>query len=167
MKAIFKNKTKYSNETYKNFLEFHQNKYGINYDFTTIVMILLITFCIIANFKYSNFGTGILFILVLIIFIFYRFFYPVKKVKKEIDSDKFKNEREFIFKFYDKYFTINQGKKYTKIRYWQLHKAFENNNFFYLYINKDHAFLLDKNGFYAGDSSAFLRFIKKKILFKI
>lgn len=167
MKILFKNKTKYTKQAYEKYLQFHQNKYGHNYQFVTIVTILLLCFCIITNFKYSNYITAFLLVITLTIFCFYRFLSPTKKVQKELKSEKFEKEKEFTFAFYEKYFTISDKKFLDKIKYWQLHKVFETEDFFYLYINKDHAFLLDKSTFSNGDISEFLRFLKKKIWYKL
>ena len=167
MKILFKNKTKYTKQAYEKYLQFHQNKYGHNYHFVTAVTILLLCFCIIMNLKYSNYITAFILIIILVIFCFYRFFNPVKKVQKELETEKFKKEQEFTFTFYEKYFTISDNQFLDKIKYCQLHKVFETEDFFYLYINKDHAFLLNKFTFSKGDISEFLRFLKKKLWYKL
>lgn len=167
MEILFKNKTKYTKQSYEKYLQFHQNKYGDKYKFNTIVIILLICFCLIMNLKYNNYNTAIILIIALITFCFYRLFYPVKKVKKELKTEKFEKEKEFTFTFYDKFFVISDKKLSEQIRYWKLHKVYETKDFFYLYINKDHAFLLDKSAFTKGDISKFLQFLKKKIWYKI
>lgn len=167
MKILFKNKTKYTKQAYQKYLEFHQDKYGNKYQFTTILYILLLVFCIIMNLKYSNIITSLILTLILIVFCFYRFFYPIKKVKNELETEKFKKEKEFTFTFYEKYFVISDKKISEKIKYWQLHKVFETKDFFYLYINKDHAFLLDKTTFIKGNTFNFFRFLKKKTWYKL
>ena len=167
MKILFKNKTKYTKQIYQKYLQFHQSKYGNKYTFTTIVTILFLCFCFIMNLKYSNYNTSILLVIVLIVFCFYRFFYPVKKVEKELKTEKFENEKEFTFTFYEKFFIISDTKSSEKIKYWKLYKVYETDEFFYLYINKDHAFLLDKSTFIRGNTTEFLKFLKKKTWFKI
>ena len=119
------------------------------------------------NLKYSNIITSLILTLILIVFCFYRFFYPIKKVKNELETEKFKKEKEFTFTFYEKYFVISDKKISEKIKYWQLHKVFETKDFFYLYINKDHAFLLDKTTFIKGNTFNFFRFLKKKTWYKL
>ena len=84
-----------------------------------------------------------------------------------IKTEKFEKEKEFTFKFYEKYFTISDSNNFEKIKYWKLYKIYETNDFFYLYINKDHAFLLEKNTFTKGDISTFYIFVKRKIWFKM
>ena len=156
MKILYKNKTKYTKEVYSKFLQFHQNKFGNKYTFSTVVTILLLCFCIITNLQYYHKSVAFILLITLIIFCFYRFYHPIKLVKQELKTEKFKNEIEFTFKFYKKFFTIFDSKNLEKIQY-----------FFYLYIDKNHAFLLDKNTFTRGDTSEFLKFIKRKIWFKI
>ena len=45
MKLLFKNTTRYSEEVYKEFLSFHQNKYQFRYTlYTFVIAMLLIMF---------------------------------------------------------------------------------------------------------------------------
>ena len=55
MKVLFKNKTKYTKEMYKEFLEFHEEKYGTTYYIYTIIFILSFVFCIVMQLKYANY----------------------------------------------------------------------------------------------------------------
>lgn len=162
MKILFKNKTQYTKQNYQKYLNFHQNKYGLRYQFITIVVILLLSFCTIMNLKYKHYLTAFLVLICLIIFIYHQFFRPQKVIKKEIQTEKFENEEFFTFTFYEKYFIITNKSIKQKLKYRHLAKVFETNDFFYLYINKDHAFLLEKSGFTVGDTNKFLRFLKKQ-----
>lgn len=166
MKVLFKNKTQYNKEIYKEFLEFHQEKYGTSYIFSTIVPTLLLIFCIIVQLQSRNFYLAILTTIIAILFAGWHFYDPIKTVKKEVQSKKIENEQEFIFKFYEKHFNIYSQKINSKIHYWQLHKIFETEEFFYLYIDKTHAFLLSKKGFEMGNSDEFAEFINRKCRFK-
>ena len=78
MNILFKNTTKYTKQAYEKYLQFHQNKYGYNYQFITIVTILLLCFCIIMNLKYTNYITTVVLSIILGTFCYYRFFNPVK-----------------------------------------------------------------------------------------
>lgn len=167
MEILFKNKTKYTKEIYSKYLQFHQKKFGKKYEFTTIVTILLLCFCIFSNTRYYNYLTALILFIVLGFFCFYRFFYPIKKVEKELKTEKFVEEKEFTFEFYEKYFMIYDKKTPYKMKYSQLYKVFETDNAFYLYINKDHAFLLNKSTFSVGNTLEFLKFLKKKIWYKL
>ena len=162
MKVLFKNKTQYTKQTYQKYLNFHQNKFNLRYRFTTIVIMLLLSFCMIMNFKYKNYPTAFLVFICLLIFIYWQFFHPQKVIDKEIKTDKFENEEFFIFTFYEQYFIITNKSIKQKLKYRHLAKIFETDDFFYLYVNKDHAFLLEKSGFSIGDTTKFLKFLKKK-----
>lgn len=166
MKILFKNNTKYTKNVYQKFLQFHQQKYGNKYTFTTSLTIILLFFCIITNIKYSNYFTALILIFALIGFCFYSFFYPVKKVKKELKTEKFEKEKVFTFCFYDNFFTISDKFFFDKIKYWKLYRVYETDQFFYLYINKDHAFLLDKSTFVKGNINNFSKFLRRKIWFR-
>lgn len=166
MKVLFKNKTQYSKEIYKEFLEFHQEKYGSKYIINTVLISILFLFCIIVQIQSYKFELAILTAIILTIFICWRLYNPVNTVKKEIKSEKIEKEQQFIFKFYDKYFNIYGKKINSKIIYWKLYKIFENEDYFYLYLDKTHAFLLSKQGFDIGTPEEFREFIKKKCIFK-
>ena len=164
---LFENKTKYNKNIYDTFLKFHQNKYNTKYTINTLIITILLIFCMVVNFKCDNFALGVLFLISIILLFAYRIYNPIKTIKKERNSEKIRNEKEFIFIFYNRYFVICDGKKKEKVRYWNLYKAFEDTSLIYLYINKNYAFALDKQGFILGDYKDFMKFIKKKILFKI
>lgn len=129
-------------------------------------MVALILFCLILQVKYHNITIAILFCCGLTFFILWRFFRPISEVSKEYKSEKIQNEKEFTFKFYDKFFTVEDNKEYFKMKYYQLYKVFETKEFFYLYIDKTHAFLLEKSKFKKDASASFSSFIKKKCWFK-
>lgn len=167
MKVKFKNKTTYTKEAYKVFLNFHQRKFGLKYKVSTLIIIILLAFCAVVNFKYGNTGIGILFIIGVLGFLLYRFYHPIKKIEKESNSEKINGDKEFVFSFYDHYMHILGNKLNRKIGYWNIKKAFEDKDYIYLYINDEDAFVLKKDGFTIGYSKDFIPFIKKKILFKI
>ena len=166
MKILFKNKTRYTKQIYKEFLEFHQEKYGATYMGYTVLLIILFIFCIILQIQSRNYLLSILTLCILIGFVFWRLYNPIKTVQKEIQSEKIENQQEFIFKFYERKFIIYGKKMKSEIKYWKLYKIFETDDYFYLYIDKDHAFLLSKNGFEIGTPNSFREFIKRKCRFK-
>ncbi len=166
MKVIFKNKTKYSKAVYQQFLEFHQETYGVMYHTYTMAIILALLFCIILQFQSRNYEIALITLAIEIAFITWRFKHPVTTVEKEMQSPKIENEQEFIFKFFEKCFTIYSRKLNRQLYYWQLRKIFETEDFFYLYIDRTHAFLLDKKQFEIGTSDAFRAFISRKCKFR-
>ena len=162
LKLLFKNTTKYTKTVYDNFLVFHNKKYQLTYMAYTAIVVAFILFTLIFQVKYHNFTIAIVLCCGLTVFVLWRFFRPVAEVTKEYKSEKIQKEKEFTFKFYDKYFVTEDDKQYSKIKYYQLHRVFETSDFFYLYIDKKHAFLLDKTKFKKDNPSEFSSFIKKK-----
>lgn len=165
MKILFKNRTKYTKSTYQEFLNFHQEKYGPKYQFYTAIILILIFFCFAMQVKYHKYTLAILFACSLTAFFLWRFFHPLKQIKKEMESEKITKEKEFSFRFFEKHFEISDKQKIEKMKYYKLLRVFETKTFFYLYIDKNHAFLLSKNSFVIGSPEEFSKFIKKKCPF--
>ena len=164
LEVLYKNKTSYSKEVYDKFLEFHRNKYGFRYKLYNIIIIAIILACIIYLVSYNLFSTAIVFCIIFVIFIVWRLFKPVSDVSKEYNSEKIKNSTTYTFTFYDKYFTLKDSKAYSKIKYYKLRRIFNTEKYYYLYIYKTHAFLIDKSKFIKGDYKDFYKFIKTKNL---
>ncbi len=162
MKILFKNITTYSEKNYKKFLKFHNKKFNSYYTFTTIITLILILYCIIVTIQYKNLKLFMLFFILLICYFIYSFFYPIKKIQKELKSDTICNSETFTFVFYKYYFKIIGNKQHIKFPYFKLYKVFETKDFFYLYSNKNHSFALNKNGFKIGNSKNFSKFIRTK-----
>ncbi len=162
LKLLFKNTTKYTKAIYDKFLIFHNQKYQFTYMAYTAMVVAFIIFSLIMQVKYHNFTIAIILCCGLTAFVLWRFFRPVSEVKKEYKSEKIEKEKEFTFKFYNHYFIIEDDKEFSEIKYRQLYHVFETLDFFYLYIDKKHAFLLDKTKFKKNNPSEFSTFIKKK-----
>lgn len=166
LKILFKNTTKYSQQIYKKFLEFHKNKFNFSYTLYTAIVLIAIFFCLAMQVKYHNYNIAILLAISLSCFFLWRFLHPMSEVRKDFNSDKIQNEKEFTFNFYEKYFKIRDKNKYEIVKYRNLYKVFETTEFFYLYIDKTHAYLVSKSGFTKGTSLEFVNFIKKKCRFR-
>lgn len=162
LKLLFKNKTRYTKAVYSKFLAFHRKKYHFTYTIYTILVISFLLFSLIWQISYHNFSIALLLCGGLIGFILWRYLHPISEIAKEYKSDKIQKEKEFTFLFYEKFFTVDDKEEIYEIKYYQLHKVFETSDFFYLYLDKKHAFLIDKSNFENSTSSAFSAFIKKK-----
>lgn len=162
LKILFKNTTKYSKEVYDRFLAFHSKKYHITDTLYTIVVILFVLFCLILQVKSHHLNLAILICCGLTAFILWRFCRPIFVITKEYKSEKIQKEIAFTYQFYHHFFTIEDTKEYSKIKYYELYKIFETSEFFYLYLDKTHAFLLDKSCFQKNNPVDFSQFIKKK-----
>lgn len=162
LKLLFKNTTQYTKAVYEKFLIFHSKKYHFTYTAYTVLVAAFILFSLILQVKHHNFTLAILFCCGFTGFILWRFFRPISDVSKEYQSPKIQKEQSFTFQFYSKFFIIQQKELYSKIKYYHLHRVFETTDFFYLYIDKTHAFLVDKTTFKKNNPSEFSTFIKKK-----
>lgn len=166
LKILFKNETKYNKEIYENFLNFHNKKFHFKYTLYTAAIIMLLIFCLSLQVKYHNYTLAILFGIFLSAFFLWRFLHPFSTVQKELKSKKIENEKVFNFIFYEDKIKIRDNQNYNVISYYKLYKIFETENFFYLYIDKTHSFVLNKHGFLIGNSNDFSTFIKKKCKLK-
>ena len=160
MKVLFKNTTKYTKENCNNFLEFHTNKYGKKELIELILVIICIGYIIVFNIININWILLLMAILIGIGIYFY-------KKNNNIKSKKQKNTiKEFTFYFYDKYIKIKYKRNFERLKYFQLHKVFETEEYFFLYLDEKQSLILSKSGFEVGNPKGFSKFIKGKCPFK-
>ena len=162
LKILFKNKTKYSKEIYKEFLEFHNKKYHFQATLFNVIIIALILFLIVLQVAYKYYSIAILSAIIFTGFCLYRYFHPIFVVTKELKGETITQEKSFTFKFYEKYFKVSDKLVVNTVKYYNLRRAFETKDFFYLYLDKSHAFIINKKNFSIGKSTDFSNFIKKK-----
>lgn len=166
MKKLFENTTTYTQETYMEFVNFHNKKYNPSYIAYTVFWSFLLLLCIILAFGSGARIQGVVITIILITFIIYRLVRPKLAVEKELESDKISAKNSNTFSFYDKEFVISNKKGKFNFRYFMLHKIFETPSYFYLYVSKENAFLLSKMSFSLGTSEEFSKFIKSKCSLK-
>ena len=160
MKILFKNTTEYNRENYDEFIKFHQEKFGLKTLIRIGIISLCILYIIIMNLIYKNLmGVGIILLIVLIA-------YGLNKLRvSEQNQDRKKNiksKKKFTFFFYENYIKVKSGRKFQRIMYFELHKIFQTEEYFFLYTDEDHSLILSKDGFEIGTPKAFELFIKKK-----
>lgn len=166
IKKLFINKTTYTPEVYSNFLEFHNKTYNFSYILYTVFWTILLLFCIILAFGSSLRLQGVIISGILVCFIIYRIVRPKLIVNNELKSDKFSENNINTFTFYDKEFHISNKNGSFNYKYILIRKVFETSDYFYLYVSKENAFLVDKNTFSLGNSEDFGKFIKSKCRYK-
>lgn len=164
MEKRFENTTIYTQEIYSHFLEFHNRKYNLKYNLYTCFISFLLIFCMVLQFLNGNIDICIIFVLVFIAFIFWRVFHPYLIVEKEVTSDKIQKQLQNTYSFFDKYLQISNINGLSEIKYHKLYKVLQDKYSFYLYIDKDHALIVNKNGFSLGDVNNFYNFIKRRTL---
>lgn len=166
MKVLFKNHTQYTHQVYQDFLNFHTKKYHFRYQLYTFVICLAFLFCLTFQVYYHYYSVALLFALGLTGFLLWRIFHPVQEVKKEMESEKIQNEEKFTFCFYEKQVEVSNDKEYSKVSYRKMKHVFETPDYFYLYLDRTHSFLLTKSGFCVGSSENFSAFIHRKCFFR-
>lgn len=159
---LFKNMTIYNSKNYNKFLEFHNKRYELSYNFYTIIMSILLGYCVIINLKHKNILLILIFLMLFVGFLFFRFYLPIRRVKNTSSNIKKTTNTKHIFLFYNFYLKVDKQIMY----YFKLYKVFETKDYFYLYINPDYSLMLNKNGFEKGNVDEFRKFIKKKCLLK-
>lgn len=166
MKVLFKNHTQYTHQVYDDFLAFHHDKYHFRYQLYTFMVCLAFLFCLVLQVYYHYYSVAFLFCIGLTSFLLWRFLHPIHEVKKERESEKIQKEEKFTFRFFEKQVEVSNRKEYCKVSYGKIKHVFETPEYFYLYIDKTHSFLLAKNGFCVGSSEDFSLFIQRKCLFR-
>lgn len=167
MNLEFKNITKCNKQIYYQFLEFHNKKYGKKENFYMVCMFLGLIYITVFNIIHKNFSFLLCITFILIIFLLINSVrYRYKVVKKELKSPKVKNKEDLVYNFYEKYFEIIESNSSQKMKYYKLYKVHQDKNNFYFYIDKTHAFIIDKNGFIKGNIKEFKRFIARKCKIK-
>ena len=147
LKILFKNKTKYTKQAYKEFVEIHNKTHNFTYTLYTVIVIALLLICLVLQVNNHTYSLAITFCLIITCFILWRFFHPVSVVSKQFNSSTIQTEKEFTFNFYNKYFKIVDNNQFEIFKYYKIYKVYETDNFFYLYTNRTHSFLINKNNF--------------------
>jgi len=162
MKPLFKNITKYNSKIYNQFIKFHGEKFNFSYNLHTVIMGILLIYCIILSIVQKNWVLMLLFLAMLAFTFLIRMYFPMKRYQKTKKQYAENKESHFSFTFYNFYFSAGK----STFTYSRLHKVFETKDYFYLYINEDNAILVSKTGFNLGTAEEFSEFIKKKCFFK-
>lgn len=166
MEKLFENKTTYTKDTYMEFLRFHTKTYNLPYMAYTMFWAAIFILCIYLAFSSGNRLQGVIITIILICFVVYRVYRPKKLVDNELKSEKISTNNINVFSFYDKNFLVENNNGVFTFRYFMLHRVFETDDFFYLYVNKENAFLVAKKTFSLGTAEDFSKFIKDKCKLK-
>ncbi|MCI9178143.1 MAG: YcxB family protein [Clostridia bacterium] len=166
MQILFKNKTILSSSNYIHLVQFHQKKNNWKYWLYTAFLSFLFLICIAFQFISCNYFIAFILLACFLGFLGYRFIEPYHKTKKELQSKKIQNNLVNYYFFYENYFKIKNSIGNSKLKYYKLYKVYENENYFYLYLNKDNCLIIEKTGFMIGNADSFRNFIKSKVRFK-
>lgn len=165
MKILFKNVTRYTKEEMKIFQDFYYNKNVKMYTIGKIGLQLIVLILMILNIMQANWYS--LIGIVAWFIILYAYLYNVKPKRKQ-NINKEQEDQEYEFNFSEEYVQIkdNENKEIRKVKYSQFRKVYETKRDFYMYIDKNHSLLINKDCFKIGSKENFGKFIKKKMKFK-
>lgn len=158
MKVLFRNTTKYTKEKYNDFLKFHDNKYGTKELIRLILIGLCLLYIFIFNIVCKKWYIILLFIVLAVIIYFFNKLSSDKRGKK----NKRKIEKEYTFYFYENHIKIKYKRQFERLKYFSLHKIFETDKYFFLYLDERNSLILSKDGFEIGTAEGFSKFIKGK-----
>lgn len=164
MKILFKNNTKYTRHKYNAFIEFHRDKYGKKIIFKTILIALCILYIIIFNIIYLNWKVIISILTIGLIIYLVNNLRKNKQIKS--NNKVIYKQKDFTFYFYKNCIKIKCGRKFDRLRYFEIYRAFETKDYFFLYTDEKHSLIISKDGFTIGTDKGFSEFIKKKCLLK-
>lgn len=156
MKVLFKNTTKYTKENCDSFLEFHTNKYGKRELLKVGLIGICILYIFIFNIIYKNW------LLVLGAIFLAGIIYLIEKNKSAKQKKSRKKVKEFTFYFYEKHIKIKYRREFERLKYFQIHKVFETDKYFFIYLDEKSSLILNKEGFEIGTAKGFSKFIKGK-----
>ena len=163
---LFINKTTNTQNAYIKFLKFHSKTYNLSYILYTVFWTFLFLLCIILAFRNGAKFQGVLITFILASFISYRLFKPKMIVNNELRGDKVSDKSINVYTFYEKHFEIKNKNGIFNYKYFLLRRVFETSEYFYLYVSKENAFLVEKNTFSLGNSGDFSSFMKRKCRLK-
>lgn len=164
MKILFKNNTKYTKQNYNAFIEFHRNKYGKKALLKLGILAIVILYIIIFNIIHKNWKIIIGFFVIGVL----AYLLNHLKTEKQTKNNKkiIKTQKNFTFYFYEKHIKIKCGRKFDRLKYFEIHRVFETPSHFFLYTDEEHSLIISKEGFEIGTPEDFTNFIKRKCLLK-
>lgn len=163
---LFKNITTYTKKVYDEFTAFHKKHFSLRYHAYTFLIVIFILISIGTRIQSFNYTLIILFVILLIVFLLWRFFRPIEEARKYDKNNKTIKQITYTFSFYEKYFKVSDKKEYSIFKYKDIYKIYETKRFFYLYVDRVHSLLIDKSNFKKGTSIEFKQFLIKKCPFK-
>lgn len=166
MEELFENKTKYLQEEYETFLKVHQKEYAASEYAYILFNLIFFGCCAAIAFKEKEIILGIVLVVGLLIYIWYKFFRPARRMQEDLESEKLSGNFVNTYKFYKKYFKVENTEGNAQLAYIGLYRVVETNENYYIYISRDNAFIVSKKGFTKGNEKEFSKFIRGKVFMK-
>lgn len=163
MEELFENKTKYSQKEYDLFLNSYKEEFKTSETIYMLLYVIFFAICSIFALRENEIVLGIVLIVGLIFYLWYKIIRPQTNVNKDKKSQKVSGKFVNTYKFYNNYFKIQNPDGKAQIYYLKLYRVVENKTHFYIYISREYAFIVSKIGFTKGSAEEFSKFIRKKV----
>ena len=161
MEDLFENKTKYSEKVYNIFLKSYEEEYSKVDNLYMIYNIVFFGTCMFFAFIEKEIILGICILIGLLIYMWYKFIRPIKREKKTRKSPKMNGNYVNTYRFYKNYFDVKNPDGDAQIAYFKIYRMVETKEYYYIYISREHAFVVSKFGFTKGDYMEFSIFMRK------
>ncbi len=166
MEELYENKTKYSEKLYNIFLNAYREEYASSENLLMIYNIGFFGICCIFAFIEKLILLGVVIIVGLMIYVWYKIIRPTIREEKTRKGPKLKGNFINTYKFYKNYFKVENPEGQAQVLYFKIYRVVETRDYYYIYISRENAFVMSKNSFTKGSSLEFTNFIKKKVLIK-
>ena len=166
MEELFENRTKYTQKEYDIFLKSYANEYSTSENLYMLFNFGFFGLCMIIAFIEKEIVLAIGILVGLGIYFWYKLIRPAVRTQKTKKSNKLNGEFTNIFKFYQRYFDVQNPEGKAKIYYAKIYRVVETKQYYYIYLTREHAFIISKIGFTKGNVLDFTEFMKKKVFFK-
>lgn len=166
MDTLFENKTKYSQKEYNAFVESYRKEYEKSDMAWLIFNFIFFGACMILAFLEKEIVLGILILIGLTIYFWFKIIKPIKDVERDKNSNKTSGHFVNGYAFYKNFFKVENVDGKAQIFYIKLYRVVETKTDFYIYISRQYAFIVSKFGFTKGTSEEFSKFLKKKMFTK-
>ena len=163
MEELFKNKTKCTQKEYDEFLKV-QEKENALYELLYIIFnITFFSMCLVLAVINKEYLLSLALFIGLLIYGWYKFIRPRTKIEKEKKSKKLIQEYINTYTFYKHYFKTENPDGTAQTYYLKITKVVETRRAFYIYIAREYAFIISKDGFIDSNCEEFKKFIKNKV----
>ena len=159
MEELFKNKTKCTQKEYDKFLKLQIEEFGTSELIKQLLWIAFFIFCLVLSIIYKEY---ILLCISLLGVLTYTWFEIIRPIKNKDEQKEYTN----IYKFYKYFFTIECTTGVSKIFYFKIYRVIETNTHFYIYISRENAALVSKEGFINSTPEEFKKFIHKRTMLR-
>lgn len=163
MEKLFENKTKYSQKEYDIFIESYIKEYATSDNIYIFFYIAFFGFCMVYAFIEKEIILGIILLVGLIVYLWFKIIRPNQLVEKTKKSRKVSGNFVNKYEFYKNYFKVENPDGNAQVLYLKLYRVVETKSYFYIYISREYAFIVSKLGFTKGKSEDFSKFLKKKV----